>query len=154
MNRIVLVIVVLVTSALAAAAEIPVPSAKDKCPVCGMFVAKYPNWVASTRFRDGSVFFFDGPKDLFGHYFDTARYTPGRRQADIAAMTVKEYYSLKPIDARSAFYVIGSEVAGPMGSDLVPFASRADADSFLADHRGKRVIRFNEITRQVLKSLN
>ncbi len=22
------------------------PSPKDKCPVCGMFVAKYPKWVA------------------------------------------------------------------------------------------------------------
>ena len=30
------------------------PSPKDRCPVCGMFVAKYPDWVAEIIFKDGS----------------------------------------------------------------------------------------------------
>ncbi len=41
------------------------PGPKDKCPVCGMFVSRYPDWIASMRFKDGSSAFFDGPKDLF-----------------------------------------------------------------------------------------
>lgn len=130
------------------------PSARDKCPVCGMFVAKYPDWVASTTFKNGSVSYFDGPKDMFTHFFDPPRYTPGLRQGDIAAMRVKEYYSLKMIDARGAFFVIGSDVYGPMGKELIPFATRADAEAFLADHKGKRVLRFNEITRELVQSLN
>lgn len=130
------------------------PSARDKCPVCGMFVAKFPDWVASTSYRNGPVLYFDGPKDMFSHYFDAPRYTPGVRQADISSMMVKEYYSLKMIDARSAFFVVGSDVFGPMGNELIPFASRKDADAFMADHKGKRVLRFNEITRQLVKSLN
>jgi len=130
------------------------PSARDKCPVCGMFVARYPDWVASTRVKSGTTYYFDGPKDMFSHYFDTPRYTPGQRQADIASMLVKEYYSLMMIDARSAFFVIGSDVHGPMGNELIPFASRKDAESFMADHKGKRVLRFNEITKELVKSLN
>lgn len=130
------------------------PSARDKCPVCGMFVAKFPDWVASTSYRNGPVLYFDGPKDMFSHYFDAPRYTPGVRQADISSMMVKEYYSLKMIDARSAFFVVGSDVFGPMGKELIPFASRKDADAFMADHKGKRVLRFNEITRELVKSLN
>ena len=25
-----------------------------KCPVCGMFVVKYPDWTATARFKDGT----------------------------------------------------------------------------------------------------
>ena len=125
-----------------------------KCPVCGMFVAKYPDWTASARFKDGSTSHYDGPKDLFSHYFDTARYTPGKRQADIVALAVKEYYSVAMIDARGAFFVTGSDVYGPMGSELIPFSTEKDAASFKIDHKGKRILRFNEITPQIIKSLN
>lgn len=125
-----------------------------KCPVCGMFVAKYPDWTATARFRDGSTSYYDGPKDMFSHYFATGRYTPGKLQSDITGLAVKEYYSLTMIDARAAFYVIGSDVYGPMGSELIPFKSEKDAHSFKLDHKGKKVLRFNEITLQTLKTLN
>ena len=124
-----------------------------KCPVCGMFVAKFPDWMSTVRFKDGTTFYYDGPKDMFSHYFDTSRYTPGRGQSDIVALNVKEYYSLAMIDARAAFYVSGSDVKGPMGSELIPFNTEKDANSFKLDHKGKRILRFNEITRQIIKSL-
>ena len=142
------------TAASAAPAASPAPSAKDKCPVCGMFVAKYPDWSATARFKDGTTSYYDGPKDMFSHYFDTARYTPGKRQADIVALAVKEYYSLAMIDARAAFFVTGSDVYGPMGSELIPFLDEKDALSFKIDHKGKRILRFNEITRQTIQLLN
>ena len=66
---------------------------------------------------------------------------------------MKDYYSLAFIDGRQAFYVIGSNVRGPMGKELVPFAGRADADGFLHDHQGKKVLRFGEITPATLKEL-
>ena len=125
-----------------------------KCPVCGMFVVKYPDWTATARFKDGSTSYYDGPKDMLSHYFDTARYTPGKRQADIVALAVKEYYSVAMIDARGAFFVTGSDVYGPMGSELIPFSTEKDAASFKIDHKGKRILRFNEITPQIIKSLN
>ena len=125
-----------------------------KCPVCGMFVAKYPDWTATARFKDGSISYYDGPKDMFSHYLDISRYTPGKRQADIVALEVKEYYSLVMVDARSAFYVIGSDVSGPMGSELIPFNTEKDANSFKLDHKGKRILRFNEVSRQTIKTLN
>ncbi len=30
------------------------PKPTDKCPVCGMFVSKYPDWVAQVVYRDGA----------------------------------------------------------------------------------------------------
>ncbi len=146
----------LLTAAVLSAADkrvVSVPPAA-KCPVCGMFVAKYPDWTACARFKDGTTSYYDGPKDMFSHYLDTSRYTPGKRQADIVSLEVKEYYSLAMIDARTAFFVIGSDVYGPMGMELVPFKTEKDANSFKLDHKGKRILRFSEITRQTIKTVN
>ena len=129
------------------------PSAGDKCPVCGMFVAKYPNWVASITFKGASALFFDGPKDLFTYYLNPGKYTPGRAPTAITEIQVKDYYTLKRIDARKAFYVIGSDVYGPMGKELVPFEKTGDAEAFMRDHKGKRVVRFKQITPAVMKTL-
>ena len=139
-----------VTAALAAPSA---PSAKDKCPVCGMFVAKYPDWTATAQTKDRLTYYYDGPKDLFTHYFNAGRYTPGKQQSDLVGLSVKEYYSLKMMDAKGAFYVIGSDVYGPMGAELIPFASQKDAASFMKDHKGKRMLRFHDITPQLLKDL-
>jgi nitrous oxide reductase accessory protein NosL len=139
----------------AAAAEKapPAPSAKDKCPVCGMFVAPYPNWVGGIVYKDGGRSYFDGPKDLFTYYFAPEKYGSGRKRADIADIHVTDYYSVSAIDGRKAFYVIGSDVRGPMGKELVPFAKKTDADGFLKDHHGQKVLRFDEITPATLKSM-
>ena len=57
------------------------PSPKDKCPVCGMFVAKYPDFIATIKYRDGSWVFFDGAKDMFKYYFAIEKYHPSRKRA-------------------------------------------------------------------------
>jgi copper chaperone NosL len=140
-------------TAPAAGKGLTVP-AGAKCPVCGMFVAKYPDWTATSSFKDGTISYYDGPKDMFTHYLDAPRYTPGKNQADMVALTVKEYYSLAIIDARSAFFVSGSDVHGPMGSELIPFKTEKDARTFKLDHKGRHIMRFNEISRQTIKMLN
>ena len=137
----------------AAGVVVPAPTVKDKCPVCGMFVSKYPAWLGSISFKNGSPAYFDGPKDLFTYLLNLKKFAPGKSPAMITANQVKDYYSLKSVDGRTAFYVIGSDVYGPMGKELVPFEKQMDAQSFLRDHKGKKVLRFNEITPVVLKSL-
>jgi len=150
---ILLVVSILSPATMAAAKSAVTPSAKDKCPVCGMFVAKYPDWSAAAKTKDGMIYYFDGPKDMFTHYFNPGHFTPGKKQSDISGLSVKEYYSLKMIDARGAFFVLGSDVYGPMGAELIPFASQKDAAAFMNDHKGKKVLRFGEITPQLLKEL-
>jgi copper chaperone NosL len=141
------------TAALAAPAALSVPTAKDKCPVCGMFVAKYPDWVAIVTFKDSTSLYFDGAKDFFTYYHNIKKYTPTRDQASIASITVRDYYLLKQIDVRRASFVIGSDVYGPMGKELVPFEKTADAIAFLKDHSGKRILTFKDITPAILRSL-
>jgi nitrous oxide reductase accessory protein NosL len=130
------------------------PGPKDKCAVCGMFVAKYPDWVASVEFDDGSHAFFDGAKDMFKFYFNTKKYNPSKSAQDIRGIYVTEYYSLTPIDGRKAYYVTGSDVYGPMGREIVPFGSVDAAGEFMKDHNGKRLLRFEDITGEMVRGLD
>jgi nitrous oxide reductase accessory protein NosL len=132
----------------AAAAGFPAPVARDLCPVCGMVVSKYPAWIATVVYKDGHSHHFDGAKDLFKYLFDLPRYAPDHRGQDMVSIGVTEYYELRRIDARQAWFVIGSDVLGPMGHELIPLASRADAEEFLRDHKGRRILRFDEVKRE------
>lgn len=144
------------TAALQTAAAVKAwirPAAADRCPVCGMFVSKYPVWTAEIVFNDGSYAVFDGAKDMFTYYFDIGKYSPSKKREDIASMYMMDYYAVTPIDARSAYYVGGSDVRGPMGNELIAFATESDAREFKADHRGKTVLAFGAITPETLKEL-
>ena len=135
----------LVLSASANSATYPDPAPRDLCPVCGMVVSKYPHWIATVVYRDGHAHHFDGAKDMFKYLFEVPRYAKGHSAQDIVRIGVTEYYELKRIDARTAWYVIGSDVLGPMGHELIPLASHADAEEFMRDHQGKRILRFDEV---------
>jgi copper chaperone NosL len=130
------------------------PTPKDKCPVCGMFVYKYPDWVSQAVFRDGSRIYFDGVKDLIKFYFKVPQYQPGKSREEITILYVTDYYSLESLEGTRAYYVVGSDVFGPMGKELIPFGKEVEAREFLRDHKGKRIFRFQEITPEVLKTLN
>jgi nitrous oxide reductase accessory protein NosL len=88
------------------------------------------------------------------YLIDPSRYAPGHRKEDIAAIAVTDYYNVEPIDAREAYYVIGSDVFGPMGHELVPLATQTEAEEFLKDHHGSAIIRFNAITPDMLDRLD
>lgn len=128
------------------------PSRNDKCPVCGMFIYKYPDWTAQILFRDGGYAVFDGVKDMMKYYFNIKQYS-SRNTSDIKAMYVKDYYSLTYVDARKAFYVIGSDIRGPMGKELVPFEKESDAKVFMKDHKGHRLLTFQEINTEIFRLL-
>lgn len=130
------------------------PGPDDKCPVCGMFVKKYPDWVAEIIFQDGSGAFFDGTKDMFKYYFDLKKFNPRKSRPEIEAIYVTEYYSLTLIDGTKASFVIGSDVLGPMGKELIPLAGDAEAKEFFKDHKGKKILTFKEVTPEVIKTLD
>ena len=134
--------------------KLPAPGPRDTCPVCGMFVAPYPYWIATVLWRDGKAVHFDGAKDFFKYLQDLKKYEPGRALAGINAMGVTDYYATGRIDAGQAYYVIGSDVLGPMGHELVPHDTQAEAKEFMTDHSGKRIVRFAEVTQAMLLGLD
>ena len=58
--------------------------------VCGQI----PGLGRGDRFQDGSTVFFDGAKDMFKYYFDLKKYNPSKKQTDIEALQVTDYYDL------------------------------------------------------------
>jgi len=123
----------------------------EKCPVCGMFVYKYPRWVAQIFYKHNSHqhhYSFDGVKDMMKFYFDSKKWGTYKEfdKNNITKILVSDYYSQNPIDATKAYYVIGSDVYGPMGNELIPFKNKSDAKRFLLDHRAKKILRFNQLT--------
>lgn len=141
-------------SARAGTVKLPAPGPRDTCLVCGMFVAPYPYWIATVVWRDGTAVHFDGAKDFFKYLLDLKKYEPRRSRGDIQAMGVTDYYGTARIAAQTASYVIGSDVLGPMGHELVPHDSTEEAREFMQDHRGRRVLRFDEVTPALLKALD
>lgn len=130
------------------------PGDREICAVCGMFVARYPEWIAQVVYEDGSSVYFDGPKDLFKYLLEPEKYAKGRTSSAIAAVLVTGYYDRDAIEARGAFFVTGSDVVGPMGAELVPHRALDDARKFMADHGGDRVVRFEEVDPNLLAELH
>lgn len=122
---------------------------KEKCPVCGMFVYKYPRWAAQI---DG--FYFDGVKDMMKFYFSPKEWGDYPSKESFEKLLVTDYYSQKAIDAKKAFYVIGSDVYGPMGNELIPFIDEDEAKIFSIDHFGKKIIKFDDITEDEVYKLD
>ena len=130
------------------------PATTDKCAVCGMFVAKYPDFIAQILYKDGSYAVFDGAKDMFKYYFNLAKYAQGKTTTDVDSLYVTDYYSLTPIDGFKAIYVLGSDVFGPMGRELIPFEKLAEAEEFKKDHKGTAILKFSDITLTTVKGLD
>jgi nitrous oxide reductase accessory protein NosL len=107
----------------------------EKCPVCGMFVYKYPRWVAQIFYAE-KHFSFDGVKDMMKYY--------SHHKQNISKILVTDYYSQKVIDAREAYYILGSDIYGPMGEELIPFKNRDEAKRFRLDHKGKKILKFDD----------
>ena len=118
-----------------------------------MYVDQYRNWLASIVFEEGRTVFFDGPKDMFRFYLNMSKYEKSATPEDITEIYVTDYYSTKLIDARKAFFVMGSDVKGPMGKELVPIGDKVQAETFLKDHGGQRILEFDQVTNAVFPEL-
>ena len=117
---------------------------EDRCRICGMYVYKYPKWATQIIYHNG-VEKFDGVKDMMKYYL--------HHKNGIEMVAVRDYYTQKVIDGQKAYYVIGSDVYGPMGNELIPFQDKKSATNFYLDHHGKKVVKFSEITLDMVEAL-
>jgi len=131
----------------------------EKCPVCGMYTYKYPRWAAQIFYQKGDHkhhWSFDGVKDMMKFYFDSHKWGnyPLAKKENIEKILVTDYYSQKGIDGTKAYYVIRSDIYGPMGNELIPFEFLNDAKTFKKDHFGNKIIQFSDITEDEVYGLD
>lgn len=125
-----------------------------RCPVCGMYPYRTPNWTGQIVFNDQTATSFDSPVDMFRFLNNMLLFDKQHKPADIGAIYVADYGTKAWADARKAFFVHGSTARGPMNDPNLPaFATREAADAF-AKANGGKVLAFREVTREIIKSLN
>lgn len=142
-----LVLVIAAYSAIAATVDLPDGSKLDlsqTCPVCEMKLESSVVGPAAIVFKDGKVVGFDGPADMFKYLLSPEKYAYD--PANMKHQYVTEHGTKKFIDAKQAFYVVGTEMKAVMGPELMVFAAKADAEKFNAENKGKKVVASSEIT--------
>lgn len=133
----------------------------QKCPVCEMEIGGKDqqgvtltfkdgrvagfHGVAAAVFKDGRVVGFDGARCMFVYNSIPQKYNVN--VADIAQQYVTDFVSKKMIELPRAFLVLGSEVKGPMGYDLIAFSNKEEAAKFASENDGKWIVQLHEITR-------
>ena len=122
------------------------------CGKCGMYPAKYPRWQSQIIFKDGSMTPFDGCKCMFSFMSAMDKYDNAHSMDDVAAVLVKDFNTGKWINGVDAHFVVGSNMMGPMGKELIPFADQAAAMAF-HNEQGGNMMSYAEITPEVLNSL-
>ena len=133
--------------------NVPIPDKQERCPVCRMYVNQAPQWIAAASLKNGKIYYFDGPKDLFRFAFDTEKYLPQEKDLSIGWLYVTDYYTMKLEPAALVFFIIGSDVYGPMGHELVPVKGREKAEEFMKDHNGKKILTYSDITPETITGL-
>lgn len=124
-----------------------------RCPVCGMYPARFPGWAAQVIFANGDAQFFDSPLSLLRYLERVPAYVPGRSAADIVAHYVTDVDSGRWTGAQAAFYVHGSSARGPMRAGNLPAFTECQAAKRFAAQRGGQVLAFGEIDAALVAAL-
>ncbi len=133
------------------AGKFPKPHKKDRCPVCGMYVWKHRKNAAGFVFKDGKKVFFCSTKCMFHAYHNFKKYFPDKTKDSLKSIWVTEYYTTKQMDAKKLYYVIGTDIIGPMGYMIVPVKGKEAAETLKRDHHGSKILTFDEVTEKIVQ---
>jgi hypothetical protein len=115
-----------------------------RCKHCGMKIDPASAWRADLLAADGSTTSFDTPRCAL------TSWRSGKSQA--TSMRVQDYYDRRWHDAEELRFVIGGDVVGPMGPDLVP-VDPSRVTKFIQDHSADRALRVGEVNMDVLAQI-
>jgi copper chaperone NosL len=127
----------------------------DECHLCGMLIKNFdgPKGEAFRKEQGEKVFKFCSTRDMFSYYLDPEN-TRNVSQMMVHDMSKMPWGSDSIddkhfIDAKTAWYVTGSEKTGAMGKTLASFSLQTDAQAFATEFGGK-VISFKEVNQDSL----
>lgn len=115
-----------------------------KCSTCGMLVEKNPIWAAKITTKDEHSHYFCGSKCMLKFYLT-------KEDLNADKITVNDYNTLEEIDAKTAYFVLNSDVLGPMGKALIPFKDENQAKLFMKKYNGEKVLKFEELDKSIFQ---
>ena len=157
MMKYILVIAVLVTSLYA---ESMVASKDERDLMCGMQPYKHPRWMSEIELSNDKKLHFASVKCMMLFYYKNDKWDdlglkePKEKFEHIKALRIQDYNSLKIIDAKKAFYVYGGHIMSPKGDDLVPFQYEKDAENFIKENGGNKILTWKDFKLDLFDLLN
>ncbi len=124
----------------------------DECHLCGMIIANFPGPKGESFVKNQEqVHKFCSTRDLFAFYLqpENTRQVTQMFVHDMSQTPWDKVNDEHFIDAKKAWYVIGSSKRGAMGQTLASFAKKEDATAFSKEFGGN-VYPFAEITIDIL----
>ncbi len=126
--------------------------AADECHLCGMLVVNFPGPKGEIAQKNSErIEKFCSTRDLFSYVLqpDNRRQITQIFVHDMSKSPWETPDDEHFVDAKKAWYVVGSDKKGAMGETLASFSQKADADAFSVEFGGN-VIGFDEITLETL----
>lgn len=115
----------------------------DRCPVCAMIPKKRPKHAAGIELEDGRTYYFCGTGCMLKANLHPEVFMG--KDSVVKRAIAPNYMTGAPIDAKTAYWVAGSDVVGPMGPALVAVATERERDAFVSRHGGKTKFRMAEL---------
>jgi len=126
----------------------------DECHVCGMIIEGFPGpkGQAFTE-KDQHVRKFCSTRDMFAWLLQPENVNRNHTLYvhDMAQTDWQNPNDTALIDARDAYYVVGSDRKGAMGPTLASFATEDAAHGFMMEYGGE-VLKYSEITMEHLNT--
>ena len=149
------------------------------CAKYGIDTSAHPEFRAYARLKDGSALAFASPKAMFAYFFEGENLSGNNGGASAeenlmsknpasgnfgevnstdtnfgdAELYVTDYASGEILRAQDAFYVFGSVLQSARGDDLITFARLRDAQDFMREKKGHKILQFREISAKLIDYL-
>jgi copper chaperone NosL len=118
-----------------------------------MAVAAHPNWAGAIQLTSGKTFYFCSVRCTLAASLHP-QLVLGSTPSAVKEVRVPNYLAPEQsLSAPVALFVVGSDIQGPMGPELVPAASNSDASVILKRHGGT-VLHFSDVSDSTLQSLS
>lgn len=121
---------------------------KDRCPVCGMYPARYPRYKCQIITQGKEKYHFCSTQCLFEFLGNTRKY--GKKDVASLRIWVIDFPAGVWISGKTAYYVVGSGKQGPMGYEAIAFDNKKAAGDFASKEDGK-VLTFAQVTIDAIK---
>ena len=93
-----------------------------ECPLCGMYPSRYPQFNCQLIFKDGTYEAFDSAAGLLVYMFFSDKI--GINPKPVERIYFKHYLNGSWLEGYKSFFVIGSEIMGPMGIEFLTCRQR------------------------------
>ena len=149
------------------------------CVKYGIDTSAHPEFRAYARLKDGRALAFSSPKAMFAYFFEGENLSGNNGAASAeenlmsknsasgnfgesnstnanfggAELYVTDYASGEILRAQDAFYVFGSVLQSARGDDLITFARLRDAQDFMREKKGHKILQFREISAKLIDYL-